>query len=174
MWKIFSRLEGERTISFKWIWGLMISSETCFGNQTAGKVTDNENSQRELTLTPQDTHQGAWGRDRKKTRAPTFSPFGLIPLVSYSILKGKRRRELWCRSKYNHQITNNLLEQKVYICLSQATKKVPGWKCSLTLAQAILCPVGTPALEGKVHSLPQVRPLLSSEATKMEVNASVF
>lgn len=31
----------------------MRSSESCFGNQTAGKVTENKNSQRQLTFLPQ-------------------------------------------------------------------------------------------------------------------------
>lgn len=59
MRKIINTLEGERPISFKCMWGLMRCSETCFGNQTAGKVTENENLQRRLTSIPQSTGLGA-------------------------------------------------------------------------------------------------------------------
>lgn len=58
----------------------MRSSEGCFENQTAGKVTEKGNSQRQLTFTPQHTHQGAQeGDSGPETPLPAhlywFQPF---------------------------------------------------------------------------------------------------
>lgn len=121
-WKIISRLEMERPVSFKWIWSLMRSSELRWKpdcSQSYGKC--------KLTKTTHShtiTHtQGAQRGDRK-TRAPTFSSFVLITVVSYRLLKSRRWHEVWCRNTYNHHIGNNLLEQKVCICSNQARKKV--------------------------------------------------
>lgn len=150
--KIINRLEGERPISFKWTWGLMRSSESCFGNQIAGKVTENKNSQRQLTFLPHSTRQGAWWGTwwgSRKTRAPTFRPHTLIPVFSCWTL---RQEEMWGTAQEQTQPSHSQPPPgtKGFSLHESSKEESFRWKYSLILTHTIECLPGIHSHKGNV------------------------
>lgn len=151
--KIINRLEGERPTSFKWIWGLTRSSASCFGNQTAGNVTENENSQRQCTFTPQSTRQEAQeAAERRQGPLPSAD----LAWHIHFLQNFERQEETWGEAEEQIQSLHRQppLGTKSLYLLQPSKEGSFQSKHPLNLIQAILCPAGTPGHKEKVSSLP--------------------